>query len=191
LPGISKGKPLDKLGMRSLNQGEIFFDNVRVPAKFMMMEGPDVYPMIWEFTLRDANIAMGQMFVGVARAAYDIALQYARERVQGGVPIIEHQNVKSRLFSMFLKVETARSHVRQVAISNATREGGVPFQYAVSAKLAATQSSFDVANEAIQSLGGYGLCREYPIEKIFRDARASLIADGENSMLAIMAASRL
>ncbi|MEH6551699.1 MAG: acyl-CoA dehydrogenase family protein [Pseudomonadales bacterium] len=191
LPGISKGKPLDKIGQRSLNQGEIFFDNVRVPGKFMMMDGPDVYPMIWEFTLRDANIAMGQMFVGVARAAYEHALQYSKERVQGGVPIIQHQNVKSRLYGMFLKVEMARSHVRQVAISNATQEGGVPFQYATGAKLAATQAAFDVANDAIQSFGGYGLCREYPVEKLFRDARASLIEDGENSMLAIMAASRL
>lgn len=191
LPGISRGKPLDKLGLRSLNQGEIFFENVRVPRKFFMMDGPDVYPMIWEYTLRDANIAMGQQFVGVARAAYDYALQYARERIQGGVPIIEHQNIKSRLYNMFLQVEMARSHVRQVAITNATQEGGVPFQYAVSAKLAGTQASFDVASEAIQVFGGYGLCREYPVEKLFRDGRAALIADGENSMLAIMAASRL
>lgn len=191
LPGITKGKPLDKMGIRSLNQGGIFFDEVRVPARFMMMEGPDVYPLVWEYTLRDANIAMGQMFTGVARSAYDYALQYSRERVQGGVPLIEHQNVKSRLYNMFLKVEMARSHVRQVAITNATQEGGVAFQHAVSAKLAGTHAAFDVANDAIQAFGGYGLCREYPVEKIFRDARASLIADGENSMLAIMAASRL
>ena len=191
LPGISKGKPLDKLGQRSLNQGEIFFDNVQVPRKFLMMEGVEVYPIVWEMFLKDANLAMAQQFVGVARAAYDMALEYAKERVQGGVPIITHQNVKLRLFSMYTKVELARSHVRRLSINNAVNENGISYQQAASAKVFVTQSAFEVATDAIQTFGAYGLCREYPIEKVFRDARASTIEDGENSMLAIMAASRL
>jgi alkylation response protein AidB-like acyl-CoA dehydrogenase len=191
LPGISKGQPLDKIGQRPLNQGEIFFDNVRVPRKFMMIEGPEAYPMTWELFLKDANLSMAQMFVGVARAAYDLALEYARERVQGGVAIIEHQNVKLRLFSMYSKLEVARSHVRRLSVNHAVNEGGISFQEAASAKVFVTQSAFEIASDAIQTFGGYGLCREYPIEKIFRDARASTIEDGENSMLSIMAASRL
>ncbi len=67
----------------------------------MLIEGPEAYPMVWEMVLSLANNAMGQQFVGVARAAYDYALAYAKERVQGGVPIIEHQSVKARLFDMF------------------------------------------------------------------------------------------
>jgi alkylation response protein AidB-like acyl-CoA dehydrogenase len=190
LPGITRGKPLDKIGQRTLNQGEIFFDNVKVPGQFFIMGGPEVYPAVWEYYLKGANIAMGQQFIGVARAAFDHALAYAKERVQGGVAIIEHQNVKSRLFRMFTQLESARSHIRRVAIAEATIEGGVPFQYAASAKVLSTQTAFDIASDAIQLFGGNGLTREYPVEKIFRDARASLIEDGENSMLGLMAASR-
>ena len=191
LPGVSKGKPLEKIGQRALNQGEIFFDNVAVPAEFLLGEGPDIYPLIWEMNLKGANIAMGQQFVGVARAAYDLALDYAKQWVQGGCPIIEHQNVKTRIFGMFQKLEVARSHVRRVAIADATLPGGVPFQYAASAKVFATQTAFEVAHDAIQVLGGNGLTHEYLAEKLFRDARSSLIEDGENSMLGLMAASRL
>lgn len=190
LPGISRGKPLDKIGQRSLNQGEIFFDNVKVPRQFFIMDGPEVYPVAWEFFLKGANIAMGQQFIGVARAAYDHALAYCKERVQGGVAIIEHQAVKNRLFHMFTKLESARSHIRRVAIAEATIEGGVPFQYAASAKVLSTQTAFDIADEALKLFGGNGLTREYPVEKIFRDARAALVQDGENSMLGLMAASR-
>jgi len=109
--------------------------------------------------------------------------------VQGGVPIIQHQSVKTRLFNMFMKLESTRSHVRQVAIANYQRMGMIPFQYAAASKILATQTAFELASEAIQMFGGNGLCREYPVEKIFRDARAGLIEDGENNMLAIIAAN--
>jgi len=191
LPGISKGKPLEKMGQRSLNQGEIFWDNVEVPAQFLLAEGPEIYPLVWEMNLKGANISMGEQFVGVARAAYELALDYAKQWVQGGGPIIQHQNVKNRIFGMFQKVEAARALVRRVAMADAALPGGVPFQYAASTKVFATQTAFEVAHDAIQVLGGNGLTREYPAEKLFRDARASLIEDGENSMLGLMAASRL
>ena len=191
LPGVTRGKPLEKIGQRSLNQGEIFFDDVLVPRRFMVAEGPDAYPLIWEGYLGNANTHMGQQFVGVARAAFDHALAYAKQRVQGGRPIFEHQAVKVRLFNMFQKVEAARSHARRVAIAAAVKPGGVPFQHATSSKVFCTQMAFEVSSEAIQVLGGNGLTREYPVEKIFRDARASLIEDGENGMLGLMAAARL
>jgi alkylation response protein AidB-like acyl-CoA dehydrogenase len=189
LPGVSRGKPLDKIGQRTLNQGEIFFDNVRIPDSFMLVEGPDAYGIVWEMVLKMANCAMGMQFVGVARAALDYAVAYAKERVQGGVPIIEHQSVKARLFEMFAKVEAARSLARRVGIANAV--SGVPYQHAAASKVFCTQTSFEVASDAVQIFGGNGLCREYPVEKIFRDARASTIEDGENTLLGLMAASRL
>lgn len=191
LPGISRGKPLEKLGQRTLNQGEIFFNDVLVPRRFLLADGPDAYPATWEAMLRDANTHMGPQFVGVARAAYECALDYAKQWVQGGGPIIQHQAVKLRLFEMFRKVEAARALARQVAIASACQPGGVPFQHAVAVKVTCTQTAFEVASEALQIFGGNGLTREYPIEKLFRDARASLIEDGENGMLSIMAASRL
>ncbi|MBV2234520.1 MAG: acyl-CoA/acyl-ACP dehydrogenase [Sterolibacterium sp.] len=189
LPGISRGQPLDKLGQRSLNQGEIFFDDVRVPAQFFLADDPELYTMMLGGFLAHANTAMGLQFVGVARAAFDHALAYARERVQGGKPIIEHQSVKARLFQMFMKLESARSFARQVAIQHYQRMGMIPFQYAAAAKVLVTQTAFEIASEALQMFGGNGLCREYPLEKIFRDARAGLIEDGENHMLGLTAAN--
>jgi len=188
LPGISRPRPLDKLGQRTLNQGEIFFDDVRIPSSYMAL-GPDLYAVGLEMMLAHANAAMGQLFVGVARAAYDHAVAYAKERVQGGVPIFEHQSVKSRLFKMFTKVEAARALARRVAVFNAA--GAPQVQYSIATKVFCTNTAFEVASDALQIFGGNGLSREYPIEKLLRDARASLIEDGCNEVLSIVGASRL
>jgi alkylation response protein AidB-like acyl-CoA dehydrogenase len=188
LPGVSRPAPLDKLGQRSLNQGEIFYDDVRVPANHLVI-GPELYSIALETMLAHANAAMGQLFVGVCRAAYECALGYAKERVQGGVPIIQHQNVKSRLFKMFAKVEAARSLARRVALFNA---GGMPqLHYSIASKTFVTNTAFEVASDAVQIYGGNGLSREYPVEKLLRDARASLIEDGCNDMLSIVGGARL
>jgi alkylation response protein AidB-like acyl-CoA dehydrogenase len=188
LPGITRPRPLDKLGQRSLNQGEIFFDEVRIPASYMAL-GPELYAIGLETMLSHANAGMGQIFVGVARAAYDLAVAYAKERVQGGVPIIQHQSVKSRLFKMFAKVESARALARRVAVYNAA--GAPQIQHCIASKVVCTNTAFEVANDALQIFGGNGLSREYPIEKILRDARASLIEDGCNEVLSIIGGGRL
>ena len=188
LPGVSRGKPLDKLGQRALNQGEIFFDNVRVPADYMVV-GPEAYSVIVETVLTFANAAMGAIFVGLARAALEHALEYARTRVQGGVPISEHQSVKTRLFRMFAQVEAARSLAWRVMLYNSTNPPLV--QYSIASKVFSTNSAFETASAALQIYGGNGLSREYPIEKLLRDARASMIEDGCNEILSLVGASRL
>jgi alkylation response protein AidB-like acyl-CoA dehydrogenase len=188
LPGVSRGRPLDKLGQRSLPQGEIVLDQVRVPAGNMVI-GKDAYSPIVELVLAMANSYMGSTFSGVARAAYELALEYARERVQGGVPIIEHQSVKSRLFKMFTKVEAAQSLSRRVSVLG--REGTPPVQYSIASKTFCTAAAFEVASEAVQIFGGNGLSKEYPIEKILRDARAAMIEDGCNEVLSIVGGATL
>jgi alkylation response protein AidB-like acyl-CoA dehydrogenase len=188
LPGVSRGKPLDKLGQRALNQGEIFFDDVRVPAECMIV-GADAYAMVVEMVLAMANAAMGSLFVGLARAALEYALAYAKERVQGGVPIIEHQSVKARLFKMFTQVEAARSLAWRVMLYNSTNPPQV--QYSIASKVFCTNTAFEVASGALQIYGGNGLSREYPIEKLLRDARASMIEDGCNDILSLVGASKL
>jgi alkylation response protein AidB-like acyl-CoA dehydrogenase len=188
LPGVSRPRPLDKLGQRALNQGELFFDDVRIPSSYMAL-GPELYAVGLEMMLAHANAAMGQLFVGVASAAHDHAVAYAKERVQGGVPIFEHQSVKSRLFKMFTKVEAARALARRVAVYNAANPPQV--QYSIATKVFCTNTAFEVASDALQIFGGNGLSREYPIEKLLRDARASMIEDGCNEVLSIVGASRL
>jgi len=187
-PGVTRGKPLDKLGQRALNQGEIFFEEVRIPAEYMVI-GAEAYSGALEMVLTMANAAMGALFVGVGRAALDLAIAYAKERVQGGVPIFEHQSVKGRLFKMFTQVEAARALAWRAMLYNSTN---VPLiQYSIASKVFATNTAFETASAALQIFGGNGLSREYPIEKILRDARASMIEDGCNEVLSIVGASKL
>jgi alkylation response protein AidB-like acyl-CoA dehydrogenase len=183
LPGVSRGKPLDKIGLRALNQGEIYFDEVEVPLSHLLV-GPDNYADFVDLTLADANVHVANMGVGIARAAYEHALGYAHERKQGGQPIIRHQNVQYRLFHMFRKVEAARAMVRRAGEYNAKADQPA-LQGSIGAKVTATQTAFEVASDALQIFGGNGLTKEYPMEKLLRDARACLIADGCNEVLAI------
>ncbi len=189
LEGITRGKPLHKIGQRALNQCEIYFDQVRIPASQMIC-GPSDYSFMTDMTLCLANGGMGMIFVGTARAALELALDYAQERVQGGVPIIQHQSVKGRLFTMYRKVEAARSLSRRVTLYNAASD--LPaLQAAISAKVTSTLTAFEVASDALQIFGGAGTSQEYPIEKIFRDARVSMIEDGCNEVLGLLAGDRL
>ena len=127
---------------------------------------------------------MGGTFTGVAQAAFDLALDYAHERRQGGVPIIRHQSVQQRLFHMYRKVEISRALTRRVVLFNNTAP--VPaLQAAMTAKVTGTQHCFEVCSDALQIFGGNGLTREYPMEKLLRDARASMIEDGCNEILSI------
>ena len=197
-PGVSRGKPLEKLGQRPLPQGEVFFDAVRVPRNHMVIP-PEMYGMGLELTLCTANGYMGATFVGCARAAFEMALEYAKQRVQGGLTIIRHQAVKLKLFEMFRKIEAARSLNRRAVLYNTVNNpflgapaGAFPaVQYAIASKVTSTQTAFEVATEALQIFGGNGLSHEYPIEKLLRDARASLIEDGANEVLSLYGAEKL
>ncbi|WP_317928429.1 acyl-CoA dehydrogenase [Halioxenophilus sp. WMMB6] len=188
-PGVSRGKPLEKMGARCLNQGELFFDNVEVPISHLLV-GPDQYKDFLHHTLSNANPYTGLVFVGAGRAAYELALAYAHDRKAGGVPLIKHQNVQYRLFHMFRKLEAARALLHRTLAYNASAETPSLIG-ACSSKITATQFGFEVANEALQIFGGNGMTKEYPLEKLLRDARAGLIADGCNEFLAIAGGRQL
>ncbi len=187
--GVSKGRPLNKIGQRALNQGEIFFDHVRIPADYMVIP-PEAYPFATEMILSNANGGMGSIFAGVAQAALDLAIDYAKQRVQGGVPIFQHQSVKMRLFKMFRQVQAAKALSRQVTLYNSINAPAM-LHLAVASKVTSTNTAFEVASSALQIFGGNGLSREYPIEKLLRDARASMIEDGCNDLLSLKAAESL
>lgn len=190
LAGISRGKPLDKIGQRPLNQGEIFFEDVRLPKAYMVVSDPAMGTFTVQATLTGANSGMAALFAGLAQGAYDEAFNYAKERVQGGVPIFEHKNIKLKIFDMFVAVEAARAYVRRLSAYNAANPMG-SLQHAIAGKILSTETAFNVASEAISIFGGNGLSKEYPIEKMFRDAKAAIIEDGENSALALKGASLL
>ncbi len=187
LDGVSRGKPLNKIGQRALPQGEIFFDNVRFPLEYMAVP-PEQYHAVAHMVLCGANAGMGTIFAGVAQSALDLALDYTKERVQGGVAIFEHQSVKDRLFKMFQKVEAAKALNRRVQSYNAVN--APLLEYCICSKVTSTNAAFEVASEAFGLFGGNGTSKEYPIEKIFRDARSSMIEDGSNELLGLLAAAR-
>ncbi len=127
---------------------------------------------------------MSTTFCGVARAAFEEAFFYAQQRVQGGVPIAEHQLVQRKLFDMFSKLEAARSLSK---LANRRLASGQPtLHYSIAAKVFCTQTAFEIADDAMQLFGGIGLAKGTPVEMLFRDARASLIEDGSNDVLALL-----
>jgi alkylation response protein AidB-like acyl-CoA dehydrogenase len=183
-PGISRGKPWDKIGQRALPQGEIYFDDVRIPAEQMLVSTPDFYAAAIDASLALANSAMGAVFTGVARAAFEEAVRYTGERVQGGVPIHRHQAVQVKLFQLFQRTEVARAISRRVMTYNYSTRPPI-LKYAVASKVSCTEAAFSNAHDAVNLFGGMGLSRESDIEMIFRDARASMIEDGINETLGL------
>jgi alkylation response protein AidB-like acyl-CoA dehydrogenase len=185
LPGVSRGAPLNKLGQRALNQGEIFFDDVRIPRYYMLVDptltpGPGAGS---DAILAGANAGMSATFCGVARAAFEEALKYAQERIQGGGPLVRHQLVQKRLFDMFMQLEAARQISKLANRRLATLQPTL--HYSIAAKVYCTQAAFDLSSEAIQIFGGMGLVKETLVEMLLRDARASMIEDGSNEVLSL------
>ena len=193
LPGVSRGRPLDKHGLRTLPQGELFFEDVRIPRHWMVVR-PDTYTSYMDNHLAAFNAGVGCVATGLARAAYECALAYTKERIQGGRPIFAHQSVRARLFRMFALVQASRSLSRDAYVSAVTHIlGGRParLEYSISSKVFCTEAAFEVATLAVQLLGGNGMTKEYPAEMFLRDAAALTIADGENNLLSQVGASLL
>lgn len=190
LPGVSKTKPLDKIGQRALNQGGIVFDNVRIPKQYLIV-GADGYETALRHTLTLTNAAMGAIFTGVARAAYEEALAYTKVRVQGGKPICQHQLVQKHLFDMYTKVTNCRLLSRAAMVYNAAHTEQPALEVAVAAKVYCTQAAYEVADTAVQLFGGRGLSKDYLVEKLYRDARAALIEDGSNDVLTLVGAQEI
>ncbi|MDA8879937.1 acyl-CoA/acyl-ACP dehydrogenase [Pseudomonadales bacterium] len=180
LKGVSKGKPLDKMGQRPLPQGEVFFDSVKVPMECVVVED-DRFLESFFGALTFGNMEMASVFTGVAKAAYEHALAYCHERIQGGVRLIDHQMTRFRVFEMFRKLEMCRAIARRAAMYNYVT--GPHCLASVTAKTSVTELAVEIVGEALQLFGANGLTHEYPMEKIMRDVRASLIEDGENYVL--------
>jgi acyl-CoA dehydrogenase len=173
------------MGMRDMTECEIFFDDVHVPNKALV-----VPPQAYEFAMA-AHLCMTMPMVsvwatGLARAAFEEALAYAKQRVQGGMPLTEHQDVQVKLFDMYRKVEASRQLSRAVFNYN---WGNPPekrsYAHALAAKSYACNVAMEVANDAIHIFGGLGISKKVLVEKFYRDARTLAIADGPVSMLAV------
>lgn len=190
--GVRKGKPVDMLGMRDDPQGELFFDGVRVPEHYVIVAPGFFYGVFVDQLLCLTSCGMGAFAVGLARACFEEALNYARQRMQGSEPLVKHKNIRLTLYRMFEKVETARYYVRKVTeythrriIENQTADASP--RHARAAQIYAKKVAYEVAHDALQIFGAYGLSKEFIIEKLFRDARCMLIEDGTVEVLSLEA----
>ena len=189
LPGMSRGKPLNKLGLRTLNQAEVFFDDVRIPREFLVMPGGPTYKMLIERIVTGGNTAVGTLAVGVARAAYEEGLAYAKERVQGGKVIFDHQVIKMKLFNAFRQIEAARALLWKSSWLLSTGKPHLPT--AMAARTLASDMAMQVTADMVQVFGGYGISKENPVEKFYRDAKLLQIMDGTNEVVSLRAAEEL
>lgn len=190
LPGVTRGKPTELIGMQDFPQCEIFFDDVRIPKDYVLI-GPDSYENAFAQFLNMTGLTVGTVFTGLARAAFEEALAYSKRRVQGGKPLAEHQIVKLKLFDMFTKVEAARALSRVVAKHCLTPSNTIPVEYSTVAKVFCSQVAFEIANEAVQIHGAYGYTKDALVGKLLRDARVSSIMDGCNDVISLKDADRV
>ena len=187
-PGFAVGKKEDKLGIRASSTCELILDDYRVPAANIIGEPGKGYKIAIE-TLNEGRIAIGGQMTGLAQGALGHAIAYARQRQQFGKPIGEFQGVQFTLAEMATDVEAARLLVYNAA---RLRDAGQPFvTEAAMAKLFASQIGETVASRAIEILGGVGFTKDYPVEKLYRDAKIGRIYEGTSNMQKIVIAKAL
>jgi butyryl-CoA dehydrogenase len=177
-----------KMGQHSSDTAQILFENCRIPAANLIgLEGQGY--KIALSGLEGGRIGIASQAVGMARAAYEAALTYARERETFGKPIFEHQAVQFRLADMATQIEAARQLVRHAA---SMKDAGLPcLKEAAMAKLFASEMAERVCSDAIQVHGGYGYVSDFPVERIYRDVRVCQIYEGTSDIQKILIARAL
>ncbi len=188
--GVAREKAIDKIGLRTLNQAAVFFDDVEIPEHYMIFPPGEEYPMLHNAIITVGNLGVGYLAVGLMRAAYEEAVAYAKERVQWGKPIFEHQMITKKLFDTFIAIEAARAFLWKASWLCKTSFPG-DLKMSLAAKIHATEQAVRHTAEMVQVLGGYGISKEYPLEKYARDATLLPIMDGTNQTLLLKAAALL
>ena len=178
-PGYQVTRVEEKLGQHASDTCQIVFDDVRIPLANRLGEEGQGYKIALA-NLEGGRIGIASQAVGMARAAFEVARDYARERQSFGKPLIEHQAVAFRLADMATRVAVARQMVLHAA---ALRDAGRPaLQEASMAKLFASEMAEKVCSDALQTLGGYGYLSDFPLERIYRDVRVCQIYEGTSDI---------
>ncbi|ABE40332.1 acyl-CoA dehydrogenase family protein [Rhodopseudomonas pseudopalustris] len=187
-PGFEVVRVEHKLGQHSSDTCQLAFNDMRLPADLRLgAEGEGL--KIALSNLEGGRIGIASQAVGMARAAFEVARDYARERITFGKPIIEHQAVAFRLADMATRIAAARQMVLHAA---SLREAGLPcLTEASMAKLLASEAAEAVCSAAIQTLGGYGYLNDFPLERIYRDVRVCQIYEGTSDVQRIVIARNL
>jgi alkylation response protein AidB-like acyl-CoA dehydrogenase len=178
-PGFAVGKKEDKLGIRASSTTELLLEGCEVPEENVLGEAGKGYKVAIE-TLNEGRIGIGAQMIGCASGALEAALGYAREREAFGKPIAQFQGVQFELAQMATDLEAARLMVYNAA---RLKDAGLPFlKEAAMAKLYSSQVAERVTSQAIEIYGGYGYTKDYPVEKLWRDAKIGKIYEGTSNM---------
>ncbi|WP_322495725.1 acyl-CoA dehydrogenase [Chloroflexus sp.] len=179
-PGLSFGKHEPKMGLRGSVSTAVMLDDVRVPRENLLGERGRGFIQFLQ-VLDGGRIGIGAMAIGLAQAAYEAAVAYARERTAFGKPIGAHQSVANMIANMAVDLAAARALVYGAA---KLKDAGKPYtREAAMAKLFASEASERICRDAIQIFGGYGYSQEYPVERLYRDTRLLTIGEGTSEIL--------
>jgi short/branched chain acyl-CoA dehydrogenase len=187
-PGFQVGKKEDKLGIRASSTCELILDECRVPCENVLGEVGKGYKIAIE-TLNEGRIAIGAQMAGLAQGALDHSIAYAKQRRQFGKPIADFQGVQFELAQMATEVEAARLLVYNAA---RLRDAGMPFvTEAAMAKYFASQVAESTASRAVEIFGGVGFTKDYPVEKLYRDAKIGRIYEGTSNIQRLTIAKQI
>jgi acyl-CoA dehydrogenase len=188
LPGVSPGKKEDKMGQRASDTSDVLFEDVRVPAANLLGKEGDGFKIAMK-TLDIARPTVAAMSVGVARAAFELAMQYSKERVQFGTPIAMNQAIHFMLADMAMEIEAARMLTYKGAWL--LDQGKRNTKESSFAKAFAADLAMRVTTDAVQIFGGYGYMRDYPVEKLMRDAKLLQIYEGTSQIQRLVIAKEI
>jgi alkylation response protein AidB-like acyl-CoA dehydrogenase len=178
--GVSFGAPEKKMGIKGSPTREVYFDSVRIPAERMIGEEGTGFKTALR-TLDHTRLTIGAQALGVAQGAVDYCLRYVQERKQFGKPIAEFQGVSFMLADMAMKTEAARSLIYRAAAMSERMEPDLTFMSAA-AKCFASDVAMEVTTNGVQLLGGYGYTKDFPLERMMRDAKITQIYEGTNQI---------
>ncbi|GAB2791035.1 acyl-CoA dehydrogenase [Streptomyces chlorus] len=187
--GVSFGAPERKLGIKGSPTREVYLDNVRIPADRMIGEEGTGFATAMR-TLDHTRITIAAQALGIAQGALDYAKGYVKERKQFGKPIADFQGIQFMLADMAMKIEAARQLTYAAAAKSERGDADLTFQGAA-AKCFASDVAMEVTTDAVQLLGGYGYTRDYPVERMMRDAKITQIYEGTNQVQRIVMARNL
>ena len=188
-PGVSFGALEKKLGIKGSPTREVYFDNVEVPGNNLIGEEGGGFPLAMR-TLDHTRITIAAQAVGIAQAAIDFSLSYAKTREQFGKPIADFQGLQFMLADMGMRVEAARQLTYAAAARSERSSSDLTF-FGAAAKCFASDTAVAVTNDAVQVLGGYGYTTDYPVERMLRDAKITQIYEGTNQVQRIVMARQL
>lgn len=179
MPGFTAGQKIDKLGMRASETASLFFDNCKVHKDQVIGHAGEGFVQALKL-LDGGRISIAALSLGIARGAYECALAYAHERKQFNKKIFDFQSVAFTLADMATKIEASELLIRHAG--QLKDEGKVMTKQSAMAKLFASETAVEVANESVQIHGGYGFTKDFPAEKFFRDAKLCTIGEGTSAI---------